>query len=316
MLSCEIVPTAYPENRRFAFTIYDDTDVATLANVAPVYAALSARGIRITKTAWPHRWLGEGSNFRSSETLEDGPYLAFLQKLAQDGFELGWHNATMETSARAQTLDAFERHREAFGTYPRVHANHAHNQENVYWGEDRLDSAILRTVYRRLNGRPAGHYQGHVPASPYFWGDVCRERIDYVRNLSFHEVNLLRINPTIPYQDPSRPYGKWWFSSTDAEDADAFVARCTPAALDALEAQGGVCIIATHLGKGYTIDGLMRPDVTAVFDDLAKRDGWYVPVGTLLDYLRSTRGGPLPRAERRQMEWRWAADLLRRRLFG
>src|SRR5207249_1075031 len=49
-------------------------------------------------------------------------------------------------------------------------------------------------------------YQGHRPGSPFWWGDLCVEQIEYVRNLTFSEVNLLRVNPSVPYRDPSRPY--------------------------------------------------------------------------------------------------------------
>src|SRR2546430_7716995 len=38
----------------------------------------------------------------------------------------------------------------------------------------------------------------------------------------FSEINLLRVNPSMPYRDPSRPYVRWWFSAADAEDADEF----------------------------------------------------------------------------------------------
>lgn len=304
----------YPGRRRFAFTVYDDTDVATLENIAPVYTALAERQMRCTKTVWPLNWPGASSNFRDSATLEDPAYAAFVRALADDGFEIGWHNATMESSDRAATERALARFGEVFGCLPRVHANHAYNQENLYWGEARLDSPLLRLLYARLNGRPAGFYQGHCPGTPWFWGDLCQQHFEYVRNLSFDTVNLLSVNPTLPYTDATRPYARWWFSATDAEDADAFVRLLTPSALDALEADGGVCIVATHFGKGFAPGGRLRDDVRGVLDDLARRPGWFVPVGTLLDHLRQTRGGPLPSGEWRRMQWRWAADLVRRRL--
>ena len=43
----------WPEQRKFAFTIVDDTDKATVENVKPVYDFLAESGIRTTKTAWP-----------------------------------------------------------------------------------------------------------------------------------------------------------------------------------------------------------------------------------------------------------------------
>ena len=39
---------------------------------------------------------------------------------------------------------------------------------------------------------------------------------------------------------------------------------------------------------------------------LSQKKGWFVPVGTLLDYLRTQRGGHiLDIAERRRLERRW-----------
>ena len=54
-------PIAWPDDRRFAFTIFDDTDNATLANIVPVYDLLAELGFRTTKSVWlldgaePHR---------------------------------------------------------------------------------------------------------------------------------------------------------------------------------------------------------------------------------------------------------------------
>lgn len=306
------MPSRFPGGRAFAFTIFDDTDDGTVANLAPVYGALRRYGLRTTKTAWVIRHADASSAFRFSETLEDPAYLEFVAGLAADGFEIGWHGAAMESSNRQTTLAALERHHELFNGYPRVFANHAQNRENLYWGADRVDSVPLRLLYRLAAGKGGGGYEGHLSGSPYFWGDVCHERVTYGRNLTFDAVNLCRINPTLPYRDPRRPLVRWWFSATDAEDADAFTELLTEPALDALEAEGGVCIVATHLGKGFARGGALRPDVEAVLKSLHRRNGWYVPVGPLLDHLAGTGGGALPAAEWRRMQWRWAVDLVHR----
>ena len=39
----------FPHGKRFAFTIVDDTDVATVANVKPLYDLLHELGFRTTK---------------------------------------------------------------------------------------------------------------------------------------------------------------------------------------------------------------------------------------------------------------------------
>ena len=43
----------FPGGARFAFTVMDDTDVATVENVRPIYRLLDSLGMRTTKTVWP-----------------------------------------------------------------------------------------------------------------------------------------------------------------------------------------------------------------------------------------------------------------------
>jgi len=305
----------FPGGRRFAFTIMDDTDVATLANVGPVYRLLDELGFRTTKTVWPVGCPEGSRNFSSSETLDDPPYLDFVLGLRARGFEIAYHGATMESSSRERTERALARFRELFGGPPRVYANHAYNQENLYWGSARLDDPVLRMLYARVEGRPAGFYQGHVPGTPWWWGDLAGQ-ITYIRNLTFPDINLLRINPTMPYRDPRRPAVAWWFSASDAEDVTAFNRLIAPEAQDRLEREGGVCIVATHLGKRFTEGGVVNPRTRELLERLAAKSGWFVPVGALLDWLRTQRPGAeeLPRREWRRMQWKWAWDLVQRKL--
>ncbi len=310
----------FPNGARFAFSIFDDTDVATVENVRPIYDLLSMLGMRTTKTVWPFAWNGENSNFASSETLEDPDYLSFVSKLAALGFEIASHGATMETSNRQTTILAHERLREVFGAYPRAYANHSWNRENLYWGTDRIDLSWLRWLYGRYLGLPQDFYLGHIPDSPLWWGDLCAARHDYVRNLTFNSLNALSVNPTMPYHDPRRPLVKWWFSATDAENCDEFIDRMHPRAIDELEADGGVCIIATHLGKGFCTSGSVHPAVERILRGLSSRNGWFAPVSAILDHLLLESGNPepcdrtIPSSEWRRVQIRWARDLVLRRL--
>jgi hypothetical protein len=308
------VRLSFPGGRRFAFTIMDDTDVATLANVGPVYRLLDELGFRTTKTVWPVACPEGSLNFSTSETLEDAPYLDFVLELKSRGFEIAYHGATMESSTRDRTARALDRFRELFGGPPRVYANHALNRENLYWGAERLDDPVLRALVRRAEAQAPGHYQGHVPDTPWWWGDLAGE-ITYIRNLTFSDINLRRINPSMPYQDARRPAVPWWFSASDAEDVEAFNALISPAAQDRLEHEGGVCIVATHLGKRFTEGGVVNPETRRLLERLAAKPGWFVPVGELLDWLRAQRQGAsdLPKSEWRHMQWRWAFDLAVRR---
>ncbi len=306
----------FPDGKRFAFTIIDDTDVATWANVKPGYDLLQDCGLRTTKTVWPFRWPGEGSSFVDSDTLEDPAYLAFVQDLARQGFEIASHGATMESSERSITEAAMQRFTECFGSIPAVYANHSYNAEGIYWGVDRFDDPVLRLLARRMQKIPDGYFQGHIPGSPYWWGDLCLAHHRHVRNLTCTGLNTLRYNPSMPYHDPKRPWVQSWFSATDAEDCEAFVRLMTPENLDQLESQGGVCIIATHLGKNFTREGVVDPRVQRALQDVGRRQGLFIPVGPLLDWLQVQRGGSnhLPTWEWRAMQWRWAADLLLRKL--
>jgi hypothetical protein len=306
----------FPGGKRFAFTVIDDTDVATVDNVAPLYALLQRLGMRTTKTVWPLSCPEGSPDFSSSQTLEDPEYLDFARDLQRRGFEIASHGATMESSDRARTLRGLERMRDVFGQYPAVHANHSNNRENLYWGSARVDDAVVRRIYR-LGLHGPDTFQGHVETSRYWWGDVARERVRYVRNLTFETLDISRINPTMPYADPRRPFVNWWFSAADAENCGAFNQLLQPKAQERLERQGGIAIVATHFGKGFVTDGRVNDDTARLLEQLSRRPGWFVPVGELLDWLKEDgAGGPLPAREWRQMQWRWALDLVRRGIRG
>lgn len=305
---------AFPGGARFAFTIMDDTDVATVENVQPIYRLLESLGMRTTKTVWPVRCEEGSRTFSLSETMDDPHYCDFVVDLHRRGFEMAFHCATMETSTRERTVSGLQRFRDAFGTPPRLHANHAFNREGMYWGMSRFDDALVKMLYRRLTRLPADFYQGHCPGSAYWWGDLCVEQIEYVRNLTFSEINVLRTNPSMPYRDPTRPYVRWWFSAADAESADEFNEVLRPAEQQRLESEGGVCILATHLGKGFCVNGKPHPKTQRVLELLAARNGWFPTVGELLDWLRARReSDELPAREWRRMQWRWVRDTLVRR---
>jgi hypothetical protein len=305
----------FPAGKKFAFTVLDDTDVATVANVQPVYALLEKLGMRTTKTVWPLRCREGSRNFGTSQTLEDADYRSFVLELRDKGFEIAWHGATMESSDRNRTLEGLAAFREIIGMYPRVHANHAFNRENLYWGPSRVDQPLLKAVVQRAAPTPTGYFLGHEPDSPFYWGDLCAQHIDYVRNLTFSDVNLARVNPSMPYHDPARPLVRWWFSSSDAENCGEFNHLLRPERQDRLERDGGWCIVATHFGKGFVRNGQVDRLTQKRLETIAERGGWFVPVATLLDHLRENKAGETFSPEEwDRMQWRWARDLVRRKL--
>ena len=305
-----MVTFGFPYGKRFAFTIIDDTDVSTVENVRPVYRLLEHLGMRITKTVWPVGCPEGSKNFSSSQTLEDAEYHDFVMDLQRRGFEIAFHGATMESSTRERTVVALEHFRATFGTYPQVHANHSNNRENLYWGAGRVDDPLLKFLYSRLTGTKANGHLGQVEGSSYWWGDLCVRYITYVRNLTFNEINLARVNPSMPYHDPARPFVRWWFSAVDAEDVEEFNTLLRPDRQEKLEREGGVCIVATHFGKGFAKGSRVHPITRQRLELLATRQGWFPTVSELLDWLRTRRPPDrLPQHEWRRMQWRWAADL-------
>ena len=78
-----------------------------------------------------------------------------------------------------------------------------------------------------------------------------------------------------------------------------------------------MCIVSTHLGKGFAPEGELDPVVDATLGYLAERPGWYVPVSTLLDHLREQGGAPgLGGLALLRLELRFLVGQIRERLAG
>ncbi len=304
-------PTRFPDSRTFAFSIFDDTDEATEANVGPVYRLLTELGIRTTKSVWPLACV-PGAPL-GGDTLQEPGYLRFVRRLQQEGFEIGFHNARNADAYREVTVEGLAAFADLLEEGPRTHCNHDDNRENLYWGPERLNSPALRLGYNlATRGRYWGRFRGHVGNSPYFWGDLCRGQLSYVRNFVFAEINLHHVNPTLPYYDPRKPYVRGWFSSSEGSRVESFCRLLREENQDRLEAEGGVCIVYTHFAKGFCVDGALHAQFERLMRRLASKPGWFVPVGTLLDYLcGGDSPAVIPEGELRRMERRWLGERLR-----
>lgn len=279
----------FPNNKRFAFSILDDTDDSTLQNIRPIYDKLREYGFRTTKTVWPVD-CPEGSRlFFAAETLQDPAYLDFVHTLVDDGFELAFHGATMESSRRERTIKALEYLKKEFGTYPRLFCNHGHNRENIYWAYKRFQTTLWQQLFRLTRKEPNEYYAGELEKSEYFWGDLSKQYIRYVRNFTFCQLNMLKVNPEMPYRLPATKYVNYWFSTADATDGHAFNRLLSYKRIDQLERDGGVCIVSTHLGKEFVRDGKLNADTANILRYLAEKPGWFVPVSDILDYLLRNR---------------------------
>jgi hypothetical protein len=293
----------WPDGKRFAFTIFDDPDSQTLETGHRVYGLLAELGFRTTKGVWPIRGLGTPSDHGG--TCEEPEYRAWVQELQAQGFEVGYHNATSHTSVRQETIRGLDAFAQQFGRNPLVMSQHYYCEESVYWGDLRV-TGIHRALYNALTlRRNRGQSHGHVLNHPYFWGDLCRERIKYVRSFVFDDVNTLRACPFFPYHDPLRPYVNYWYASSEGAEPRSFCERISEANQDRLEEEGGACIMYTHLG-GFADRGKPDERFAALMKRLSRKNGWFVPVSAVLDHLLAQRPDPiLTNRQRRQLERRW-----------
>jgi hypothetical protein len=302
----------YPEQKKFAFTIFDDTDYATVENVKPIYELLLRLNIFTTKSVWVFPPNDNENKYYNSQTLSTPEYLDFVRWLCKSGFEIAFHNSSMDSNVREVTISSIERFKELLDFYPNVHANHDLNKENIYWGKERLDLPILKLIMKYT--KKSYDFMGHKADSPFFWGDICQKHITYVRNFVFREINLLRINPTIPYKDSNRPFVKYWFSSSDGGTVKSFNQLLSSSNQERLEKEKGVCIVYAHFAKGFVENGEVNSKTKELLIELSKRDGWFVPVSKLLDYLRTQQlSNKRSLSERTNMELRW---FLTKLLYG
>jgi hypothetical protein len=294
---------SWPDGKSFAFTIFDDPDAQTYEAGRLIYAFLRDQGFRTTRGVWPGPVIRTPNS--GGETCDNRRYRQHTIELQALGFEIGYHNTTPHSSTRDEIVRGLDAFREYFGHDPRTMANH-YNTEAIYWGRSRV-TPPARTIYSLATlGRRNGVYFGHVEGHASFWGDICRARIRYCRNFVYSDVNTLAACPWMPYHDPLRPFVPAWYASAEGSNVARLIETLSEANQDRLEAEGGACIMYTHFGHGYVDDGTLHPRFKELMVRLSRKNGWFVPVSALLDYLRQRRGEiAITNADRWSLERRW-----------
>ncbi len=300
----------WPDGKRFAFTVFDDTDSATLENVRDVYALLADLGFRTTKSCWVVEGDSRQGKF-PGDTCDRPEYLKWLMELQSRGFEIGWHGPTWHGLPRAETIAALDRFAELFGHHPLTAANHTGSPVGLYWAESRL-SGVLSGIYQMLTlGRNQGKYRGHIPGDDNFWGDVCKERITYYRNFVFQDINTLKACPVMPYFDENRPLVNYWFASSNGRDLQTFNHCLAEKNQDRLEEEGGLCIMYVHFAYGFYDGRRLDERFQSLMRRLAAKGGWYAPAHTVLDHLHQRCGRHvITAAERGRLERKWFYEKL------
>jgi len=299
----------WPNNKQFAFTVFDDTDRANLRDNQLIYEYLDELNFKTTKSVW----IKEGKQKQENQgiTCDDKQYLSWLLELKNKGFEIGYHNTTYQSSLRDEIEEGLKTFVKTFGHNPKVMANHSANEENIYWGSNRL-SGSRKLIYNILTSfKKNKFYKGHEKTSAYFWGDLCEEYITYVRNFVFSDINTLKNCPYMPYQDQTKPYVKYWFASSEGNNVKIFNKCISDENQDRLEKEGGACIMYTHFADGFCQNGKLSEEFKQQMGRLSKKNGWFVTVSTLLDFLKTkNETHTINYRQRIILEWKWLLDKL------
>lgn len=302
----------WPDSKRFAFTIIDDTDNSFIENIEPIYNLLYTNNIKTTKTVWvyPPRDKYEG------ESLQNNNYYRFVHELQLKGFEIALHNVGSGCFNRDEIKKGLNIFKELIGYYPRIQINHADNLDNIYWGQDRY-SNVLKNIYKVLYGEKRKTY-GTEFTSDYFWGDLCKEHIKYIRNYVFNGINTQKYDPKMPYiVKPKEKYSNFWFSSSDGHTIKEFNQLISPKQIDKLEQQGGFCIVYTHFSSGFVdangeLDKTFKENITY----LGSKNAYCVPAGELLDYLLDLGQNNVPISSNylNLLDFKWVVDRVIKRI--
>ena len=299
----------WPNNKKFAFTIFDDTDRSNLKDSKQIYDFLNNLGFKTTRSAWVNK--SKLKNNSEGVTCEDQTYLDWLLEIKKKGFEIGYHNTSFGSSEREEIKEGLKKFKKFFGENAIVMANHSENKENIYWGSDRL-SGSRKLIYNFLTFfKRYGYYLGHDKTSKFFWGDLCKENIKYVRNFVFSDINTLKNCPFMPYRDNTKPFVNYWFASSEGNNMETFNKCISDKNQARLENEGGACIMYTHFADGFSKNGKISDSFKEQMEKLSKREGWFVTVSTLLEFLNEeNKKHEINYKERSALEWKWLLDKL------
>lgn len=272
------------------FCITDDPDDEDLQSVKLVYDYLQAIGLVTTKAVWPFRPDTDcgipatpPSTLRGA-TLQDEDYLAYCRALQRAGFEICLHGASAGNNVREKTKLAFEFLEKHLGPSD-TFICHSKNADNIYWEEKAAPNAWSR---RLLSLYSRHQCFGEVVGSPYFWGDLCREKIKQIRLFRTRNTNTLSANPSMPYFEEHKPFVAGWFSATKRSFRDC----TTDQALSKLTNENGLTVLYQYLHRYADLQNrTVQPKFKAAAERLMAFSGiWISTVSSMMDRLRLAQG--------------------------
>jgi len=145
---------------------------------------------------------------------------------------------------------------------------------------------LSKLIYLKLR-KSRRIFSGEEPESDFFWGDYCKKHIKFIRNHVFNGIKTSSYDRKMPYKVAAKSqYSNYWFSSSDGHTVAEFTTLLKEKNLNALEKNGGFCVIYTHFASGFLKNnGTLNKEFERCIRQLAKRNGWFVPANTLLEFL-------------------------------
>jgi len=227
----------WPKKKEFAFTIIDDTDNSNINNIKPIYDYLASKNIKTTKTVWIY----PSRDRYTGQTLQNNNYYKFIKLLKSDGFDIQLHNVGSGNFSRTEIIKGLDEFKQKLGKYPNMHINHCSNSDNLYWGHKRF-GMILRKTMQIIEGSKKRFYGDEINSN-YFWGDIAKEKIKFIRNRVFNGINTLKYDPKMPFREKRKIFSNYWFSSSDGHNLKQFNNLVTKSNIDKLKREKGLCIV-------------------------------------------------------------------------
>jgi len=299
----------WPKKKEFAFTIIDDTDNSNINNIKPIYDYLTSKNIKTTKTVWVY----PSRDRYTGQTLQNNNYYKFIKLLKSDGFDIQLHNVGSGNFSRTEIIKGLDEFKQKLGKYPNMHINHCSNSDNLYWGHKRF-GMILRKTMQIIEGSKKRFYGDEINSN-YFWGDVAKEKIKFIRNRVFNGINTLKYDPKMPFREKRKIFSNYWFSSSDGHNLKQFNNLVTKSNIDKLKREKGLCIVYTHFASDFVdqqgkLDEIFKENINY----LSKQNGWFVPANDILEYLLSQKKKDYVSSSYiNKLDLRWLIDKIKKK---
>ena len=299
----------WPKKKEFAFTIIDDTDNSNINNIKPIYDYLTSKNIKTTKTVWIY----PSRDRYTGQTLQNNNYYKFIKLLKSDGFDIQLHNVGSGNFSRTEIIKGLDEFKQKLGKYPNMHINHCSNSDNLYWGHKRF-GMILRKTMQIIEGSKKRFYGDEINSN-YFWGDIAKEKIKFIRNRVFNGINTLKYDPKMPFREKRKIFSNYWFSSSDGHNLKQFNNLVTKSNIDKLKREKGLCIVQTHFASDFVdqqgkLDEIFKENINY----LSKQNGWFVPANDILEYLLSQKKKDYVSSSYiNKLDLRWLIDKIKKK---